>query len=47
MNFLWPISCQESKLVGGLYLQFALVVGLQCSLTPDVGLKPPDILNEA
>ena len=37
----------ENKLFGGIYLQFRLVVELQYSVSPDVGLKPLDILNEA
>ena len=37
----------ENKLFGGIYVQFRLVVGLQYSVSPNVGLKPLDILNEA
>ena len=47
MNFLWLNSAKKIELVGGLYLQFGLIVGLRCSVNPYVGLKPPDILNEA
>lgn len=46
MIFCGPIQ-PGKKPVGGLYLQFELVLGLQCSVDPDVGLKPPDILSEA
>lgn len=47
MNFLWLNSAEKIRLVGGLYLQFGFVVGLRVSVNPYVGLKPPDILNEA